>query len=872
MHHILFDSAPVTSYKAAFLMKRDALKVSPMQSAYINKLSKVLQPADCIGVTLEYNEAGKAPVAFIKQYLSELVPQLDHLGIEILYVTDSAYFKVLADIKNSKHEFGYVHSCALKGFEHIKVVLGVNYQGLFYNPNLQEKLDYSLNAVIGHYTNSSMFGDIVKVAYYPTTDEQIIEKLKEFIKSKCALSVDIEAYSLKFYEAGIATITFCWDQHEGMCFGVDLKEYPEITEGKYHYLSPNKTRRNILKQFFMKFRGVTIYHNACYDVKVLVFILFMESRFDNYEGMISGIETMTRFMQDTKLIYYLCTNNTAKNELSLKDAAFEFAGNYGIDITDISVHDPMKLKEYNLIDGLSTMYLYEKWYPVLAQEQQNRPYYSVFLPSVRVIIQMELVGMPLDMDQVRKVNAELEAIRESIRVSLFGIPSVSGFQDILRFEEFTEKNAEWKKKSEPLSYFDYVTFNPNSNKQLQRLIYEYLGYEVIDKTDTGLPATGNDTLKKLIHLAKTEDHKLLFTKLIELADVSIILDNFLNAFLNKSIQHEDGWWWIHGSFNLGGTVSGRLSSSEPNLQNIPSTGSPYAKLIKSCFKAPKGFVFSGADFASLEDRISALTTKDPNKIKVYVDGYDGHCLRAYYYYSDKMPDIDPTSVESINSIQKHPKYAQYRQDSKEPTFLLTYGGTYFGLMNNCGLSKELAKAVEANYHELYVVSDNWVQDKLKQASIDGYITVAFGMRVRTPIIASCIWGSSTMPYEAKAEGRTAGNALGQSYGLLNNRAAVSYQTEYWHSPYRTDILPCCHIHDAQYFLLRANIDVIHYHNDRLPVHMAWQELEEIKHDEVKLGGDVELFYPSWEHKLALTPHMDKETLKTLMLEHGKKFK
>lgn len=55
-----------------------------------------------------------------------------------------------------------------------------------------------------------------------------------------------------------------------------------------------------------------------------------------------------------------------------------------------------------------------------------------------------------------------------------------------------------------------------------------------------------------------------------------------------------------------------------NLQNIPSTGSPYAKLIKSCFKAPKGWVFSGADFASLEDRISALTTKDPNKLKVYM--------------------------------------------------------------------------------------------------------------------------------------------------------------------------------------------------------------------------------------------------------------
>lgn len=871
MHYVLFDTNPSKIYKAAFLMKREALKVSPMQSAYIDKLSKVLSPADCIGISLEYNSAGKASVSLIREYLAEVLPKLVKVGIEILYVTDSAYFKELAGLRVVKHEYGYTHACAIQGFEHLKVVLGVSYQALYYNPLLQDKLDYSLNAVIGHYQGTSMFNDIVKVAYYPTTDEQIITKLKELLKAK-VLAIDIEAYSLRFYESGIATITFCWDKHEGMAFTVDLAEYDSAIDGKFHRLIPNLRRRSIIKQFLCKYRGEPIYHNACFDIKVLVFWLFMEGKFNAYEEMITGIQTLTRNMQDTKLIYYLCTNNTVKNELGLKSAAFEFAGNYGLDVTDISVHSKDDLLTYNLIDGLSTFYLYEKWYPILQQEKQARPYYSVFLPSVRVIIQMELVGMPLDIEQVRKVNNELNSIRNNIISDIFNINSVLEFQETLRYEEYEECNANWKKKKEPLSYFDYVVFNPNSSNQLQRLIYQKLGYDVIDKTDGGAPATGNDTLKKLIHVAKQPADKLLFEKLIELADVSIILDNFLNAFLNKSIQHEDGWWWLHGNFNLGGTVSGRLSSSEPNLQNIPSTGSPYAKLIKSCFKAPAGWIFSGADFNSLEDRISALTTKDPNKLKVYTDGYDGHCLRAYYYYSEKMPDINPTSVESINSIQHHPEYKKYRQDSKEPTFLLTYRGTYFGLMNNCGLSKELAKSIEANYHTLYVVSDQWVEDKLKQASIDGYVTVAFGLKVRTPLIAQCIWGSSTMPYEAKAEGRTAGNALGQSYGLLNNRAAVSYQTEYWNSPYRTSILPSCHIHDAQYFLLRSNIDVIHYHNDRLPTHMAWQGLPEIEHDEVKIGGDVELFYPSWEHKLGLPPHADKDTLLTLMKEHGKKFK
>lgn len=105
-----------------------------------------------------------------------------------------------------------------------------------------------------------------------------------------------------------------------------------------------------------------------------------------------------------------------------------------------------------------------------------------------------------------------------------------------------------------------------------------------------------------------------------------------------------------------------------NLQQIPA-GGDLGKLIKTCFVGPYGKIFCGADFASLEDRISALATKDPNKIKVYTDGYDGHCLRAYAYFGEQMPDIDPNCVISINSIEN--LYADLRQLSKAPTFLLT---------------------------------------------------------------------------------------------------------------------------------------------------------------------------------------------------------
>jgi hypothetical protein len=176
--------------------------------------------------------------------------------------------------------------------------------------------------------------------------------------------------------------------------------------------------------------------------------------------------------------------------------------------------------------------------------------------------------------------------------------------------------------------------------------------------------------------------------LIELNKVSKILDSFLPVFIEKTIPKEDKVY-LHGNFNLGGTVSGRLSSNRPNMQNLPSSGTIYAKPIKQCFSAPAGWLILGADFKSLEDRISALTTKDRNKLKVYLEGFDGHCLRAYYYFKDQMPDIDPTSVDSINSID--PKYKKLRQTSKAPTFLLTYGGTFHGLMNNCGFDKETAE-------------------------------------------------------------------------------------------------------------------------------------------------------------------------------------
>lgn len=412
------------------------------------------------------------------------------------------------------------------------------------------------------------------------------------------------------------------------------------------------------------------------------------------------------------------------------------------------------------------------------------------------------------------------------------------------------------------------TFNPNSGPQLQELLFgdEFMSLPVLDLTDTKQPATGVDTLKKLKNHTKNKAYLEFLDALIDFSAVAIILSTFIPALL-RSPMASDGWHYMFGNFNLGGTLSGRLSSSKPNLQNLPSS-SRYAKLIKRCIKAPKGFLFVGLDFASLEDRISALTTKDPNKLKVYTDGYDGHSLRAFFYFSTKMPDIIDT-VESINSIQE--KYKPLRQESKAPTFALTYQGTYHTLMANCGFSEEKAKDIEAKYHDAYKVSDDWVAAKLQEATKVGFITVAFGLRVRTPLLKQVILGTKKTPYEASAEGRTAGNALGQSWCLLNSRAASEFMQGVRKSKYRLDIRPCAHIHDAQYYLIPDDLELVQYMNKHLVAAVEWQDHPEIYHDQVKLGGELSIFYPDWSAEMVIPNAANDNEINEIAHKHYLKY-
>jgi DNA polymerase-1 len=837
MNHVIFEQND--TYEVALLIKETALRKPSLLEHYVKPLKKLgVKPNSIVAFDLVYPNPKKVPVSIQKAYLTDLLLVLKDTETKILAVADTNYFKTLTNEKKAEPHYGYVLPCAIKGHEDKKVVLLPNYQALFFNPAIQDKVDMGLKTLADYLSgNYKVIGkNIIHKALYYYEPQHIYTALND-IKEHPSLSCDIETFSLNFWEAGIRTITFCWDTHEGIAFPVD-----SVDKVKNH-----KVRRMLL-DFFYSYQGVLIYHNANYDIKVLIYELFMEDLLDE-RGKQTGIEILTRSFQDTKLIAYLATNSCAGNKLSLKDLAHEFAGNYALeDIKDVTLIPEPKLLEYNLIDGLCTNYVFRKFYPQMIADQQLPIYEQIMKPSVKVILQMELTGMPINMPNVVVARSILEKDIAAASGILNSSSLIEQFTYLLREKTRDVENAKLKVKVHPLSHYDDLHYNPNSNPQTQSLLYDFLELPVLDLTDAKQPSVAGDTIKKLMHHTDNPEIKSILETLRNFADASKILSTFVSAF-EKAILKADGHFYLHGSFNLGGTVSGRLSSSAPNLQNIPSTGSKYAKIVKDCFSPPKGWLFMGADFASLEDRISALTTNDSNKIKVYTDGYDGHSLRAFYYFPERCPGIVDT-VESINSIKD--VFPEVRQDSKAPTFLLTYGGTYHGLMNNVGLDKPVALSIEANYHKLYVESDEWVATKISQAAIDGYVTVAFGLRVRTPVIHQCVMNTSKTPYAAQAEARTAGNALGQSYGLLNNRAGIELQNRLFDSLYRYDILPMAHIHDAQYFIVRDNTDVVEWFNKNLVECMEWQDLPELEHPQVGLGGELSLFHPTWKTEIGLS--------------------
>jgi len=477
------------------LIKQTTFNKIDLENHYIDPLKTLgVDPKDIISFTLDYNEQDKCPVSLIKHCLKSLLRALEGLGVTTLCVADSAYFKTLTKQRKSEPHYGDVLACQIKGYEHMRIILSINYKSLFYKPALQNKLDMSLSTLAQHILGKhvSIGANIIHYEYYPDDILEIQAALQDLLQYD-VLTCDIETFSLQFNKAGISSISFAWTQHEGIAFTVDFRRNPmEAVEIKC-----------MLLEFFEQYTGKLIYHGSTFDVKILIYELFMKDELD-YKGLLYGLEVMFRDIDDTRIITYLAVNSTTRNELSLKANAFEFAGNYAIDIADINQFSKQEVLRYNLIDSLCTWYVHNKNYPIMVQDKQLDIYQNIKLPSLKVITQMELVGMPLNISQVEIAKEKLQSLLDKQTYFLQHNPIIINYEDQIREETRTAHNAKLKKKVKPLSDFIDLSFNPNSTKQIADLLFNRLGFDVVDTTDTGLPATGAKTLKKLLNQIKRD--------------------------------------------------------------------------------------------------------------------------------------------------------------------------------------------------------------------------------------------------------------------------------------------------------------------------------------------------------------------------------
>jgi len=785
----------------ALLIKEKDKHYFEIQENYLNTLGRDTPTFDLI-----YNSSSSITAKTAKAYLDILIDKIPFC-IDKLIIADSNYFKFITKIQKISTWYGALVPGKYAGYTRFTCVYVPHFKSLFKSPENKSIIDAGLNAAVRNQAN------IIHASTYALTyssDRELLDSLY----THDTLAVDIETTGLSL-DSSIISISFAWNKNEGGAI-----YFP--TNGIYY-----------TKKFFETYTGKLIFHNSLFDVKLLVRDWWMEHSTD-YLGMLKGLSYFKN-VHDTMLLAYLQKNATTPISLKLKDVALAHTGNYAIDVNNIVDCDKEDILKYNLIDTLATYYLWEKY----KLQTLSEPYTVIFQPSIYPIIKMMLIGLPLDNERVSEVHRLLKEEETKLKLTIQNTSIIQDFNKQLQYETCIKRNSELKKLKKTIDEFAHIKFNPFSNTQLSTLLYTKLEFPILDKTKKGFPKTDAETLKLLKTHILDSNVLALLDNISTLIDVNKINNTFIKAFMKEKD-------FLHGNLRLGGTQSGRLSSNSPNLTNLPSKGK-MGKLVKSCFKAKPGWLFAGADFTALEEKIGTILSKDPERKKIYTQGYDGHSVRAYAYFPEDMPKITTAlaktttlsdKVDIINSIAK--LYPELRTKSKAPTFALQYLGTAYTLHKRTGFPMEQAIQIEKAFHSLYAESDKFNNKNKVFMEKHGYVNCAFGLQLRTPIVAQCVLDNSKTPYEAQAEVRSANNAITQSWGMLLNRAIIATNTRIEEAGYGEHILPINMIHDAAYFMLKDEPKYIKFLNDVLIEEMEWQEHLTIASNDIHITAEMEI--------------------------------
>jgi len=495
--------------------------------------------------------------------------------------------------------------------------------------------------------------------YKLVENEEDLRKLYDYFLTNDFLVLDTETTSTSAIDAELVGLSFAIKEHEA--FYVPIPANREEALRIVNIFKPLYENEQILK----------IGQNLKYDLEVL----------RNY-----GVELKGQ-MWDTMIAHYLIQPELRHNMDYMAEVYLhyktvhidELIGPRGKNQRSMRDLSPTDVYEYACEDADITLQLKNKLEPELKKHECEDLFYQIEMPLMPVLAEMEMNGVCLDTESLAETSKQFTARMNEIEQRIY---ELAGQQ-----------------------------FNIASPKQVGEILFDKLKIvEKAKKTKTGQYVTSEEVLQQL-----KNKHEIV-ADILEHRGLKKLIGTYIDA-LPKLINPRTGH--IHTSFNQTITATGRLSSSDPNLQNIPIRGED-GKEIRKAFVPEPGCLFFSADYSQIELRVMAHLSKDENMIRVFRESKDLHAATAANIY--KKPIDEVTRDE--------------RTKSKRANFGIIYGITVFGLAERLDIPRDEAKMLIDGYFETFPQVHDYMEQSKEIARKQGYVTTLFGRRRYLPDINS----------------------------------------------------------------------------------------------------------------------------------------
>src|SRR5690554_257200 len=466
------------------------------------------------------------------------------------------------------------------------------------------------------------------------------------------VSFDIETSSLDTRTTDILGIAFSWESGKGYYLPVNEE------------LLANEEFREKLQKFLSDEDILKVGQNLKFDIKVLAHNGFSISA-NLFDTMLAHylINPDMRHNLDVLSETYLnytpkpiteLIGKKGKNQLNMRNVEIEKQTEYAVEDADIT----FQLKEY-----------FEK---ELGEANTQKIFDDIEIPLLRVLADMELEGINLDADFLKSLSGALDS-------------------DILRLEqEIYEEAGE--------------TFNIASPKQLGDILFGKLKLiEKPKKTKTGQFSTAEDVLSIL-----AKDHKII-RDVLEYRGLAKLKSTYVDALPN---QVEKSTLRVHTDYMQTVAATGRLSSNNPNLQNIPIRTERGRQVRKAFVPRDENYIMMAADYSQIELRIIASLSEEANMIEAFKKGEDIHASTASKVFN--------VPIEEVTREQ--------RSNAKTVNFGIIYGVSAFGLSNQTDLSGGEAKDLIDTYYKTYPQLRNYISEQIQFARENGYVQTVLGRR------------------------------------------------------------------------------------------------------------------------------------------------